>query len=111
MSKEYRSILKYEREILELRKEGLTRQEIANRLGLKFTQIKDFIKRYNQKQAKIEKGILPRKIGRPIKKCAENKQNTISELKYVLARKEAKIRTLEMENELMRDFLSLTERK
>ena len=44
MSKEYRSILKYEREILELRKEGLTRQEIANRLGLKFTQIKDFIK-------------------------------------------------------------------
>ena len=28
-----------------------------------------------------------------------------------LARKEAKIKSLEMENELMRDFLSLTERK
>ena len=35
----------------------------------------------------------------------------LAELKYILARKEAKIKTLEMENELMRDFLSLTERK
>ena len=35
----------------------------------------------------------------------------ISELKYIIARKDAKIKALEMENELMRDFLSLTERK
>jgi len=111
MSKEYRSILKYEREILELRKEGLTRKEIANRLGLKFTQIKDFIKRYNQKQEKIEKGILPNKKGRPTKDYIVNDQSTVSEFKYILARKEAKIKSLEMENELMRDFLSLTGRK
>ena len=35
----------------------------------------------------------------------------VSELRYILARKEAKIKSLEMENELMWDFLSLAERK
>ena len=35
----------------------------------------------------------------------------INELKYIIARKDSKIKRLEMENELMRDFLSLTERK
>ena len=34
-----------------------------------------------------------------------------AELRYIIARKDAKIKQLEMENELMRDFLSLTERK
>ena len=37
--------------------------------------------------------------------------NKVSELKYILAKKEAEIKRLEMENELMRDFLYLTERK
>ena len=40
-----------------------------------------------------------------------SEQTKVTELKYILARKDAKIRLLEMENELMRDFLSLTERK
>ena len=40
-----------------------------------------------------------------------SEQDKVTELKYILARKEAKIKSLEMENELMRDFLSLTERK
>lgn len=35
----------------------------------------------------------------------------INQLKYIIARKDSRIRQLEMENELMRDFLSLTERK
>ena len=40
-----------------------------------------------------------------------SEKDKIAELKYILARKDAKIKSLEMENELMRDFLSLTERK
>lgn len=34
-----------------------------------------------------------------------------AQLRYIIARKDAKIKQLEMENELMRDFLSLIERK
>jgi hypothetical protein len=52
-----------------------------------------------------------RKKGRPPKDYVVSEQDKIAELKYILARKEAKIKSLEMENELMRDFLSLTERK
>jgi hypothetical protein len=40
-----------------------------------------------------------------------SEQDKVAELKYMLARKGVKIKSLEMENELMRDFLSLTERK
>ena len=52
-----------------------------------------------------------RRKGRPPKDYIVNEQDKVAELKYILARKEAKIKALEMENELMRDFLSLTERK
>lgn len=52
-----------------------------------------------------------RKKGRPPKDYVVSEQDKIAELKYILARKEAKIKSLEMENELIRDFLSLTERK
>ena len=52
-----------------------------------------------------------RKKGRPPKDYVVSEQDKIAELKYILARKEAKIKSLEMENELMRDFLSRTERK
>ena len=51
------------------------------------------------------------KRGRPRKDYVVSEQDRIAELKYILSRKEAKIKSLEMENELMRDFLSLTERK
>ena len=43
-----------------------------------------------------------------IKDYVVSEQDKVSELKYILARKDAKIKSLEMENELMRDFLSLT---
>ena len=65
----------------------------------------------NRKQRKLAAGIVPKKKGRPPKEYVINKETKVSELKYILARKEAKIKSLEMENELMRDFLSLTERK
>ena len=111
MSRSYRHIKEYEKEILEMREKGFTRQEIAERFGMNQEQIKGFIKRYNRSQRKLEAGIALKRKGRPPKDYVVSEQDRIAELKYILSRKEAKIKSLEMENELMRDFLSLTERK
>ncbi len=111
MSRSYRHIQEYEKEILKLREEGLTLQQIANRLGFERVQLKNFINRYNKRQAKISAGKVIKQKGRPPKDYAVSEQDKVAELKYILARKEARIKTLEMENELMRDFLSREERK
>lgn len=110
MSREYRHLQQYEKEILRLREEGLTHREIAEKFGLTKEHIKQFFNRYNRKQKKLEAGIALKKKGRPPKDYVV-REDKIAELKYILARKEAKIKSLEMENDLMRDFLSLTERK
>ena len=111
MPRSYRHIKEYETEILALKSQGLTSREIAMQLGFTLEQIKGFIHRHNATQRKIDEGIALRKKGRPAKNSPTTKTDKINELKYILARKDAKIKALEMENELMRDFLSLTERK
>ena len=111
MPRSYRHIKEYEKEILELREKGCTRKEIAEKFGMSKDQIKGFIRRHNRNLRKLEAGIVPKKKGRPPKDYVINEQDKVAELKYILARKDAKIKSLEMENELMRDFLSLTERK
>ena len=63
------------------------------------------------KQDKINAGIALKTKGRPPKDYAVTEDMKINELKYIIARKDSKIKRLEMENELMRDFLSLTGRK
>ena len=73
--------------------------------------MQEFKTRYNRKQRKLAAGIALKRKGRPPKDYVVSEQDKVVELKYILARKEAKIKSLEMENELMRDFLSLTERK
>ena len=88
MPRSYQHISKYEKEILELKSQG-----------------------YNEKQRKIKTGIAIRTKGRPPKDYEITEDMKINELKYIIARKDSKIKRLEMENELMRDFLSLTERK
>ena len=111
MPREYRHIQEYEKEILELKSKGLTRKEIGNKLGFTSDQIHNFICRYNRNQRKLAAGIAIKRKGRPPKNYDATEAEKVTELKYILARKEARIRSLEMENELMRDFLSLTERK
>ena len=111
MPRSYRHISLYEEEILKLREKGLTHQQIADEFGFTKEQVKGFIKRYNAKQRKLNAGIAIRKKGRPSKDYVVSEQDKVAELRYILARKEAKIRQLEMENDLMRDFLSLTGRK
>jgi D-alanyl-D-alanine carboxypeptidase len=111
MPREYRHIQKYEKEILKLKEKGLTRKEIGDKLGFTSEQIHNFIGRYNRNQRKLAAGIVLKRKGRPAKDYVVSGQENISELKYILARKNATIKSLEMENELLRDFLSLTERK
>jgi transposase len=111
MPRSYRHIKEYEKEILELRAQGLTNREVGEKLGFSIKQIHDFISRYNTNQRKLAAGIALKRKGRPPKDYVVTEQDKVAELRYILARKDAKIKSLEMENELMRDFLSLTERK
>ena len=111
MPREYRHMQEYEREIIELYEKGLTLWEIGGKFGFTYKQMREFKTRYNRKQKKLAAGIALKRKGRPPKDYVVSEQDKVSELKYILARKEAKIKSLEMENELMRDFLSLTERK
>ena len=111
MARSYRHIKEYELEILELKTQGKTNREICETFGFEIKQLKNFINRYNTNQRKLEAGIAIKRKGRPPKDYVVTEQDKVAELRYILARKEAKIKSLEMENELMRDFLSLTERK
>ena len=111
MARSYRHIQQYEKEILKLKEKGLTHNEIAQQLGFTKEQVKEFIHRKHRKDRRIAAGIALKKKGRPPKEDKYIQTDKISELKYIIARKDAKIKALEMENELMRDFLSLTERK
>ena len=111
MPRSYRHIQQYEKELLKLKEEGLTVKAIGERYGLTYEQTHEFFKRYNRKQRKLAAGVALKRKGRPPKNYVVSEQDKVAELKYILARKDAKIKALEMENELMRDFLSLTERK
>ena len=111
MTRSYGRIKQYEKEILELKKQGLTLRQIGERLGFSQKQVHNFITRYNEKQRKLAAGIVLKRKGRPPKDDKYTETDKVNELRYIIARKDAKIKALEMENELMRDFLSLTERK
>ena len=111
MPREYRHIKEYEKEILELREQGLTKREIGEKFGLSKEQIKGFLKQERRRKEKLACEMLPKKKGRPAKDSVVTEEDKLADLRYKLARKDARIKQLEMENELMRDFLSLTERK
>jgi hypothetical protein len=111
MPRSYRHIKEYETEILSLKEQGYTKREIGEKLGFSYDQIHNFISRHNERQRKLSAGIVIKKKGRPPRNYVVSERDKVAELRYILARKDAKIKSLEMENELMRDFLSLTERK
>ncbi len=116
MSKEYRHIKQYEKEILKLKEQGMTHREIGEKLGIEKKKISKFFERYNKNQRKLESGISIKPKGRPRKDGSElppsiQQLSRLTQLQYEIARKDRYIKSLEMENELMRDFLSLTERK
>ena len=111
MPRGYRHIKEYEKEILEMKEQGKSLRSIGEKYGFTYDQVHNFISRHNANQRKLAAGIALKKKGRPPKDYVVSEQDKVAELRYILARKDAKIKSLEMENELMRDFLSLTERK
>ena len=116
MPREYRHISRYEKEILELKDSGLSYREIGEKLGFAKTQIKEFFRRYRHKQVKLLAGISIKPKGRPRRDGISlppsvQQLSKLTQLQYELVAKERHIKQLEMENELLRDFLSLTERK
>ena len=100
MSKrKYTHMSEYEVIILTMRKEGYTRREIANELGLSLKQIETWITRYNKQQALLLSGMECKVRGRPRKDGKPSKAHVETELKR-----------LRMENKLLRDFLQSMER-
>ena len=98
--RKYTHVKELEVEILSMREAGKTRREIAEHLGLEKRQIETWITRYNRRQKKIAAGIIPPKQkGRPRKRPLSNTEEY-----------EKEIARLQMENQLLRDFLQSTER-
>ena len=81
----YTHVKELENIIISMREAGMTRQEIADDLGLTKEQIKSWVTRYNHRNKNIVEGIALKPKGRP--------------------------RRLQMENKLLRDFLQSIERK
>ena len=99
MSKrKYTHIQELEEEILVMREARAARQETADRLGLTKTEVKDWINRYNRRQAKPAAGVQPRPKGRTQKGAKFASKE--AEQAY-----ETEIQRLQMENKLLRDFL------
>ena len=94
MPRKYEKVQELLSIVKELVEEGLTQREIAEKLGFESKKVVDNLL-YREKNKKTS-GI-PKARGRKPAK-------TLQEYKYENKR-------LKMENELMRDFLSLTERK
>jgi DNA-binding CsgD family transcriptional regulator len=116
MARKYRNISRYENKIIELWTNGKSLREIGELLGFTYNEVQDFKTRYNKRQRMIAAGEAIHKKGRPCKKEGElppsiQRLDKLAQMRYVLASKDRYIKQLEMENELMRDFLSLTERK
>ena len=80
--------------------EGKTQREIAEFFGFKGKQVvRGLLNRERRKQRQIAAGITPRPKGRPRKDAPS--RDIIAEQAYEIQR-------LKMENELLRDFLSVT---
>ena len=95
MSKrKYTHIKAIEMQIVSMREAGMTRQEIADELGLEKEQIKNWVARYNRRKADLLQGLPARPKGRPRKRPLTKEED------YVRT-----IAQLRMENKLLRDFL------
>ena len=117
MPRSYQHISDYEKELLELKSQGKTLREIGEKFGFTYKQVHNFITRYNKKQRMVEAGQSIHKKGRPCKNQngslppSIQQLDKLAQMRYVMASKDRYIKKLEMENELMRDFLSLIEGK
>ena len=82
MARKYRHIQQYEKEILELKKQGFTHREVAEKLGFTQIQVKKFIERYHRKERKIAAGEVLKRKGCPLKDDKYTKTDKINELTW-----------------------------
>ena len=90
MPREYRHIKMYEKEIFELREQGLSQRQIAEKLGFPYEKIHDFFRRHNRNQRKLAAGIAIKPKGRPRKDGAQlppsvQQLSKLTQLQYELA--------------------------
>lgn len=103
MARKYQHTQELLPEIKELLASGMTQKEVEEKLGLTgYRPVHQLLKRERRKEEKAAYGIVPRPKGRPRKDS--DPRDIITEQAYEIHR-------LKMENELLRDFLSLTGRK
>ena len=96
----YTQVEEYGPVILQMREAGKTLREIAGHLGMTKRQVEQWVTRYNRRQRKLAAGIVPRPKGGPRRKPLSREEEY-----------EKEIARLQMENQLLRDFLQFTERK
>lgn len=94
--------------IIAMREAGKSRQEIADKLGFTKGQIKSWVTRYNRRSEKQARGIPTLPTGRPRKDYELTDENRIEYYRRQVRLAKSENKRLKMENDLMRDFLSLT---
>ena len=67
MPRKYSHIQEHEKEIIELRSQGMTLRQIGEKLGFTYKEMRGFLSRYNRKQRKLAAGVPPKPKGRPRK--------------------------------------------
>ena len=78
--------------VLAMKEEGKTHKEIGEEFGYTKVQIKKLIERYNKNQRKANAGIALKKRGRPPKGYVVSKKDKVTELRYILNRKDYRIK-------------------
>jgi orotate phosphoribosyltransferase-like protein len=100
MTRKYTNVKQFEQTVLKMKAEGMSHAEIAESLNLSKDQIKELVKRLHKQERESGITIPAKRKGRP-------RINSIDSWKVL----EAENARLKMENELLRDFLSATERE
>ena len=91
MPRSYQHISDYEKEILELKSQGMTLREIGEKFGFEYKEMRDFKTRYNKNQKKLAAGITIKPKGRPRKDGSKlppsvQQLSKLSQLQYELAK-------------------------
>ena len=99
MSRKYEKVQELYPTVKRMVEEGYTQREIAEQLGLDSKDVvRNLLNRQRRKEDKIAHGIIPGPKGRPGKGAPK---------RDIVEEQADEIRRLKMENELLRDFLSL----
>ena len=97
MSRKYRHIKDFEKELIEYLEQGHTLRETGDKFGFTYKGMRDFKTRYNKNQRKLAEGIEIKPKGRPRKDGTKlppsvQQLSRFSQLQYELASKERYIR-------------------